>query len=130
MDSKIRSLGDFLLVLGVTVGIIITGCLFDIAYAKDSFPNGRTPVRIVDSQYPASYFPNTELLGPDEMRITALGTGMPNQTKAAASMDEYVPPPDVTKAYIVAPRTEQKHPSKYIWEGKWKDYTPPPMPKN
>ena len=41
---------------------------------------------IVDGQYPASYFPNTELLGADEMRITALGTGMPNQTKAAVSI--------------------------------------------
>jgi ribonuclease Z len=49
-------------------------------------PRGRKPVAIVDGQYPESYFPNTELLGPDEMRITALGTGMPNQTKAAVSI--------------------------------------------
>ena len=47
---------------------------------------GRRAVAIVDGQYPASYFPNTELLGPAEMRITALGTGMPNQTKAAVSI--------------------------------------------
>jgi ribonuclease Z len=54
--------------------------------AKDSMPMGRTPTAIVDGQYPASYFPNTELLGADEMRITALGTGMPNQTRAAVSI--------------------------------------------
>jgi ribonuclease Z len=39
---------------------------------------------------PASFFPNTELLGADEMRITALGTGMPNQTKAAVSISYLV----------------------------------------
>ncbi len=56
------------------------------AQAKDNTPLGRTSAAIVDGQYPASYFPNTELLGPDEMRITALGTGMPNQTRAAVSI--------------------------------------------
>ncbi len=56
------------------------------ASAKDNVPLGRKPVAIVDGQYPASYFPNTELLGPAEMRITALGSGMPNLTRAAASI--------------------------------------------
>jgi len=63
------------------------------AYAadtKDSVPLGRTPAAIVDGQYPSSYFPNTELLGVDEMRITALGTGMPNQTRAAVSISYLV----------------------------------------
>jgi ribonuclease Z len=46
-----------------------------------------------------------------------------------ATVDEYVLPPDVTEAYKKAHRTEQKHPSEYISSGKWKDYTPPPMPK-
>jgi ribonuclease Z len=53
-------------------------------------PLGRTPAAIVDGQHPASYFPNTELLGAGEMRITALGTGMPNQTKKAVSISYYV----------------------------------------
>jgi len=57
---------------------------------QDAMPLGRTPVAIVDGQYPASYFPNTELLGADEMRITALGTGMPNQTKRAVSISYFV----------------------------------------
>ena len=57
-----------------------------VAQTADNMPLGRTPAAIVDGQYPASYFPNTELLGADEMRITALGSGMPNLTRAAASI--------------------------------------------
>ncbi len=58
--------------------------------APDAMPLGRTPAAIVNGKYPASYFPNTELLGDDEMRITALGTGMPNLTRAAASISYLV----------------------------------------
>ncbi|MEM7221394.1 MAG: guanitoxin biosynthesis MBL fold metallo-hydrolase GntH [Pseudomonadota bacterium] len=58
--------------------------------AMDNAPRGRAPAAIVDGKYPASYFPNTELLGADEMRITALGTGMPNQTRAAVSISYLV----------------------------------------
>lgn len=58
--------------------------------ANDVLPVGRTAVPTVNSQYPASYFPNTEELGADEMRITALGTGMPNQTKRAVSISYLV----------------------------------------
>jgi ribonuclease Z len=57
---------------------------------QDNLPLGRTAAAIVDGQHPASYFPNTEVLGPAEMRITALGTGMPNQTKAAVSISYLV----------------------------------------
>lgn len=46
-----------------------------------------------------------------------------------ATVDEYVLPPDVTKAYVEAPRTAQKDPSEEILSGKWPGYTPPPMPK-
>ncbi len=46
-----------------------------------------------------------------------------------AVVDEYVLPPDVTKAYVDAPRSGQKKASEYILSGKWKGYTPPPMPK-
>ena len=79
--------------------IAIIRCLYVIAglavasiaaAAPDATPKGRTPAAIVDGQYPASYFPNTEILGADEMRITALGTGMPNQTKAAVSISYLV----------------------------------------
>ena len=57
-----------------------------LATNEDALPLGRTAVEIKDGQYPASYFPNTEILGADEMRITALGTGMPNQTRKAVSI--------------------------------------------
>ena len=43
-------------------------------------PEGRVPQVIVDNKYPRTYFPGTEKLGENEMRITALGTGMPNQS--------------------------------------------------
>lgn len=35
-----------------------------------------------------------------------------------ATVDEYVLPPDVTEAYKKAPRTDEKHPSKHILDGK------------
>ncbi|UCB54884.1 MAG: MBL fold metallo-hydrolase [Thiotrichales bacterium] len=43
-------------------------------------PSGRIPQEIKNNRYPRTYYPNTEKLGKDEMRITALGTGMPNQS--------------------------------------------------
>ena len=46
-----------------------------------------------------------------------------------AVVDEYVLPPDVTQAYKKAPRSERKKTSDFIAEGKWKGYTPPPMPE-
>jgi ribonuclease Z len=73
---------------------ILAGSLVALAgptlAAEDAMPRGRTPAPIVNGEYPASYFPNTELLGANEMRITALGTGMPNQTKRAVSISYLV----------------------------------------
>lgn len=43
-------------------------------------PSGRIPQEIKNNKYPRTYFPGTERLGKKEMRITALGTGMPNQS--------------------------------------------------
>ncbi len=43
-------------------------------------PSGRIPQEIKDNKYPRTYFPGTERVGKDEMRVTALGTGMPNQS--------------------------------------------------
>ncbi|MBW2207512.1 MAG: hypothetical protein JRG79_11425, partial [Deltaproteobacteria bacterium] len=79
-----------LLVISGAIGSLILVSPSYAADVKDNVPLGRTPAAIVDGQYPASYFPNTELLGADEMRITALGTGMPNQTKAAVSISYLV----------------------------------------
>ena len=87
MLRNIKSAWIVLVVVGVAMGLVITGNLGQQALAQDdALPRGRKPVAIVDGKYPASYFPNTELLGSGEMRITALGTGMPNQTKAAVSI--------------------------------------------
>ena len=41
---------------------------------------GRIPQEIKNNRYPRTYFPGTEKLGKDEMRVTALGTGMPTQS--------------------------------------------------
>ena len=46
-----------------------------------------------------------------------------------AVVDEYVLPPDVTEGYKVAARTNKKETSAFIQAGKWKGYTPPPMPR-
>jgi ribonuclease Z len=90
MLTKMNNTRAFLLAI---IGIVGSLALSSSGYAsgtKDIIPSGRTASAIVDGKYPASYFPNTELLGADEMRITALGTGMPNQTKAAVSISYLV----------------------------------------
>ncbi len=46
-----------------------------------------------------------------------------------ATVDEYVLPPNVTEEYKKAPRSDNKSPSEQVMKGKWKGYTPPPMPK-
>ena len=85
---------------GLLSALLFTSCLAgsllhsatsNAASTIDNMPLGRSqPAAIVNGQYPASYFPNTELIGPAEMRITALGTGMPNQTRKAVSISYLV----------------------------------------
>ncbi|NOR43597.1 MAG: MBL fold metallo-hydrolase [Gammaproteobacteria bacterium] len=68
------------------VALIFSGLLSPSVMAKPdnvdgiSVPFGRIPQEIKDNRYPRTYYPNTEKLGSAEMRITALGTGMPNQS--------------------------------------------------
>ena len=90
MKLNMKTAWNALLVIGGAIGIIFTANPGYAAGTTDNMPLGRTSAAIVDGQYPASYFPDTELLGADEMRITALGTGMPNQTKAAVSISYLV----------------------------------------
>ena len=65
---------------------VCSGFLSTSAMAKpdkidgNNYPDGRIPQEIKDNKYPRTYYPNTEKIGKDEMRITALGTGMPNQS--------------------------------------------------
>ena len=96
MSSRIRIRWKLPLLVGLAFAISLTGDLSQRSQAqqdeqaRDNLPLGRGAVAIKDGQYPASYFPNTEMLGANEMRITALGTGMPNQTKAAVSISYLV----------------------------------------
>ena len=96
MSAKMKTALYVPLVMAVVIGIVLAANLVlarpapEPAEVEDAMPVGRTPAAIADGTYPASYFPNTELLGADEMRITALGTGMPNQTKKAVSISYYV----------------------------------------
>jgi len=50
-----------------------------------NYASGRIPQEIKNGEYPHSYFPGTEKVGKDEMRITAVGTGMPTQTPTNAA---------------------------------------------
>ena len=65
---------------------VCSGFLSTSAMAKpdkidgNNYPGGRITQEIKDNKYPRTYYPNTEKIGKDEMRITALGTGMPNQS--------------------------------------------------
>jgi ribonuclease Z len=71
--------------------LLVAGCIAlvyasAVAVAKPdkvdglNVSEGRIPQEIKDNRYPRTYFPGTEKLGAEEMRITALGTGMPNQS--------------------------------------------------
>ena len=68
------------------VGTVVFGSTAGVTWAKPdkvdgvNVPSGRVPQEIKNNRYPRSYFPNTEKLGASEMRIVALGTGMPNQS--------------------------------------------------
>ena len=69
--------------IGAIAGVLSLVAVVGAQERPDAMPAGRAAIEIKDGAYPASYFPNTEILGSNEMRIVALGTGMPNQTKAA-----------------------------------------------
>jgi ribonuclease Z len=74
---------SIILIVTLVAGSVLFGSM---AWAKPdkvdgiNVPGGRIPQEIKDNRYPRTYFPGTERLGADEMRITALGTGMPNQS--------------------------------------------------
>jgi len=74
--------GVFIIVAAVAVSALAGSMAFAKPDQVDGFnvPEGRIPQQIKDNRYPRTYFPGTEQLGEAEMRITALGTGMPNQS--------------------------------------------------
>jgi ribonuclease Z len=61
--------------------------------------------------------------------LTVINVTKENIEVRMATVDEYVLPPNVTPAYIKAPRTAAKEVSQKLLDGKWPGYTPPPMPK-
>ena len=97
------------------------------------YPDGFTPAKIVDGKYPRQYYPNTERLGPKEMRVVALGTGMPNViTKKQKASGWYV---ELGNGRPTARRSVNRRPWPWtgsptnVNSGKWEGYTPPPLPK-
>ena len=81
----------------IAVLVLLVASTAILAQAKprkesgEYYPEGRYPQKVKDAEYPRTYFPNTEKFGRNEMRIVALGTGMPTQTpsnKSAAFLVE------------------------------------------
>jgi ribonuclease Z len=74
-----------------TLAVLMAGLIAMPSFAKpdkvdgENVPSGRIPQEIKNNNYPHSYFPGTEKVGKDEMRIVALGTGMPTQTPSNAA---------------------------------------------
>ena len=72
---RTRALAVACLVVGAALGALLT----------DRELRDLSPIRAAHAQTPkvgrgvqkGVYFPNTETLAPDEMRVIALGTGMP-----------------------------------------------------
>ena len=64
--------------LAVSVTALAQGMPQDNMIDGERYPNGYSPVEIKNGVYPRMYNPGSELLGPNEMRVVALGTGMPN----------------------------------------------------
>ena len=65
-------------VVGIAIGIGITRPTVEAAGGKVADPNGVAPDRYV-------YYPGTEALGADELRIIACGTGMPAARRGQAA---------------------------------------------
>jgi len=78
-SKKLKWVAISCFVLGVAVGLYLATAGLPTANAQQS-----SPVKALTSQ--DIYFPGTEDLAPDEMRVTACGTGMPNaRPKQAAA---------------------------------------------
>ena len=56
----------------------------------ENYPSGRIPQVIKNNKYPRTYFPNTEKLGKNEMRITIFGSGYGYVRRGQANQSIYV----------------------------------------
>ena len=66
--------------VGLAVGAVLTTCLTVLVAASST-----EKVTPVDPRPRDVYFPNSESLAPDEMRVIACGTGMPTTRAAQAA---------------------------------------------
>jgi len=78
--SKIMKYGS---VIAISAGVALLALSIGAKPNKvdgEYYAGGRIPQEIVNNRYPHTYFPGTEKLGANEMRVVALGTGMPTQS--------------------------------------------------
>jgi ribonuclease Z len=66
--------------IGIAFGVALTGAF--ITFVAANSPEDISPVKARELDV---YFPNTEDLGPEEMRVIACGTGMPTTRAAQAA---------------------------------------------
>ena len=86
-----RTLPAIPVVVALLLGVLIGSLLFggggettNTAHADDKDGGSASPVKPVANR--EMYYPGTEALAPDEMRVIACGTGMPNaRPKQAAA---------------------------------------------
>ena len=85
MKSKTKTIAGICFVIGILLGGYIANngrtSFFDEVQAaggKVTSPSGTAPDRYV-------YYPGTEALEPDEIRIIACGTGMPSARRSQAA---------------------------------------------
>lgn len=80
-----------ILAIGIAIGFSLrTDPLPDLVSTASAAPaqDQAADAKEADTTTPdprKTYYPNTEELGPNEMRVISLGTGMPNQRKSQAS---------------------------------------------
>jgi ribonuclease Z len=67
MSTKTSNSLKHLPVVWFAAALVLAAAFVGSAFAADNLPRGRTASPIVDGQYPASYFPKTEVLGANEM---------------------------------------------------------------
>ncbi len=73
--------------VGVAIGLSLplgASLMIDLFNSPASAAGEKALEDVTGQQYQRAYFPNTEQLAANEMRITALGTGMPNVAAGAA----------------------------------------------
>ena len=90
MNTPTKAVGLLCLLIGIAVGLYLANYgipMIGESYAKEQEKSTRAnmtdPKGTVANPY--AYFPGTEPLGPDEMRVIACGTGMPAARRGQAA---------------------------------------------